>query len=154
MRLSLNHARDRARWFWYSNCGIVTWHRDCIVLGKTEHEMRWEGHSKVHLEWNKYETIEWGVQESQKICESENNKNNKTIEIYGCRREIPMERSGPECITIWFGVTFWSLVFDVQSLEFVCIIVQLSALRVEWVVRVTGHNTYWTCWVTWTFGLF
>ena len=41
--------------------------------------MRRQGHSKVHLEWNKCETIEQGVQESQNICESKNNKNNKTI---------------------------------------------------------------------------
>ena len=69
------------------------------------------------MEWNKCETIEQGVQESQNICESENNKNNKTIEIYGCRREIPMERSGSECIAIQFGFTFQSSVFNVWSLK-------------------------------------
>ena len=46
-------------------------------------------HSKVHLEWNKCETIEWGVQESQNICESENNRNNKTI------RNIWVQKGNP-----------------------------------------------------------
>ena len=77
-----------------------------------------KGHSEVHLERNKCKTIEQGVQELWNICESENNKNNKTLRIYGCRREILMERSGPECIAFWFGVTFQSSVFNVWSLEF------------------------------------
>ena len=51
--------------------------------------MRWKGHSEVHLEQKKCETIEQGVQESQNICESENNKNNKTI------RNIWVQKGNP-----------------------------------------------------------
>ena len=39
-----------------------------------EHETDRKGHSEVHSERNKSETIERGV---QNICMSENNKNNK-----------------------------------------------------------------------------
>ena len=45
-----------------------------------------------------------------------------------------MERSGPECIAIRFGITF-------RSLEFTHIFVWLSASRVIRVVRVMGHNS-------------
>ena len=51
--------------------------------------MRWKGHSRVHLEQNKCETIESGVQESRNICKSENNKNNETI------RNIWVQKGNP-----------------------------------------------------------
>ena len=89
------------------------------------------------MEWNKCETIKQGVQELRNICESKNNK--RTIKEYGCRREIPMERSGPECITFWFGIMFQSVVFDVQS----CVYLRSveCSVQVMSVVRVMGHNT-------------
>ena len=98
--------------------------------------MRWKGHSKVHSERNRCETMEQGVQQSQNICESSCNKNNKTI------RNIRVQKGNPigEVRARVYRISVWGYVLEFEVWSFACSFIQLSALRVMQVVRVMGHN--------------